>query len=120
MSSYSHVEEYVAASGKPLDRAALGLISSYQEQTRDIYCRVSCTACLSACPNQVAVNDVLRFAMYYENYGMERQAMDCYAELAAGQKPVGCETCDGPCERACPFGLKVKARLLHSHDILSA
>jgi len=120
MSSYSHVEEYVAASGQPLDRAALGLIARYQEQTSDSYCRVSCTACLAACPNRVAVNDVLRFAMYYENYGMERQAMDYYAELPAEQKPVGCETCAGPCERACPHGLKVKTRLLHSHDILSA
>jgi predicted aldo/keto reductase-like oxidoreductase len=120
MSSYSHVEEYVAASGQPFDRAALGLITRYQEQTRDSYCRVSCTACLSACPNRVAVNDVLRFAMYYENYGQERQAMDCYAELPAEQKPTDCETCAGPCELACPYGLKVKTRLLHSHDILSA
>jgi aryl-alcohol dehydrogenase-like predicted oxidoreductase len=120
MSSYSHVEEYVAASGQPLDRAALGLIARYQEQTRDSYCRVSCTACLSACPNRVAVNDVLRFAMYYENYGMERQAMDYYAELEPGQKPLGCETCAGFCESACPHGLKVRARLIRSHDILSA
>jgi len=120
MSSYSHVEEYVAASGQPLDRAALGLIARYQEQTRDSYCRVSCRACLSSCPNRVAVNDVLRFAMYYENYGMERQAMDYYAELPTEQKPTGCETCAGLCERACPYGLKVKTRLLHSHDILSA
>ena len=119
MASYSHVEEYVAASGQPLDRAALGLIARYQEQTRDSYCRVSCTACLSACPYRVAVNDVLRFAMYYENYGMERQAIDYYADLPAEQKPVSCKTCAGLCERACPYGLKVKTRLLHSHDCLS-
>lgn len=120
MASYSHVEEYVAASGQPLDRAALGLIAKYQEQAGDSYCRISCTACLSACPNRVAVNDVLRFAMYYDNYGMERQAIDYYAELPAEQKPVSCETCAGLCERACPYGLKVRTRLLHSHDILSA
>jgi len=69
---------------------------------------------------RVAVNDVLRFAMYYEDYGMERQAMDYYAELPAEQKPLGCDSCAGHCERACPYGLKVKPRLLHSHDILSA
>jgi len=119
MSSYSHVEEYVATSGQLLDRSALRLIARYQEQTRDSYCRVSCTACLSACPNRVAVNDVLRFAMYYENYGMERQAIEYYAELPAERKPINCETCAGLCERACPNGLKVRTRLLHSHDILS-
>ncbi len=120
MSSYSHVEEYVAASAQPLDRAALGMIARYQEQTQSLYCRVSCSECLSACPNSVAVNDVLRYAMYYENYGQERQAMDHYAELPAEQKPIGCDACAAPCEKACPYGLSVKARLVHSHEILSA
>ena len=120
MSSYSHVEEYVAASGQPLDRASLGLIARYQRQVHGTYCRVSCTECLSACPRNVAVNDVLRYAMYYENYGMEKQAMDYYAELASPSKPLGCESCPGPCESACPYGLKVRTRLLHSHEILSA
>ena len=110
----------MAASGQPLDRAALGLIARYQEQTRDSYCRVSCTACLSACPNRVAVNDVLRFAMYYENYGMERQAIGLLRRAPGRAEALGCETCAGHCERACPYGLKVKTRLLHSHDILSA
>ncbi len=119
MSSYSHVEEYVAASGRPLDRAALGLIARYREQAGSSYCRVSCTACLSACPNHVAVNDVLRYAMYFENYRMEQMATDYYAELEAGRKPLACGDCAAPCEKACPHGLSVRARLLHSHDILA-
>lgn len=120
MSSYSHVEEYVAASGKPLDRAALETIARYQKQAYNLYCRVSCTECLSACPNNVAVNDVLRYAMYFEHYGMEKEAIGYYAEMEPGQKPLGCANCAGYCESACPYGLKVKARLLHSHDILTA
>jgi len=120
MSSYSHVEEYVAASARPLDRASLGLIARYQEQVRNTYCRVSCTECLSACPNNVAVNDVLRYAMYFENYQMEKQAMDYYAELEPGRKPLGCAGCAAPCESACPHGLAVRARLLRSHEILTA
>jgi len=120
MSSYSHVEEYVAASGRPLDRGSMNLIASYREQAHGTYCRVSCTECLSTCPNHVAVNDVLRFAMYFENYGMEKQAMDYYAELEPRLKPLGCVSCAGFCEGACPYGLKVRTRLLHSHEILSA
>jgi predicted aldo/keto reductase-like oxidoreductase len=119
-SSYSHVEEYVAASGQPLDRAALAMLTRYREQAHNLYCRVSCTQCLSACPNNVAVNDVLRYAMYFENYGMEKEAMAHYAQLDSAKKPLGCAECTGPCEKACPYGLKVKPRLLHSHDILSA
>ena len=120
MSSYSHVEEYVAASGKTLDRASLDMIARYREQASGSYCRVSCTECLSACPQNVAVNDVLRFAMYYENYGMERMATDYYAELPDGRKPLGCESCVGHCEGVCPYGLKVRTRLIHSHAILRA
>jgi hypothetical protein len=120
VSSYSHVEEYVAASGKPLDRAALAMIGRYQEQAHSLYCRVSCKECLSACPRNVAVNDVLRYAMYFEHYRMEKMAMDHYAEMEEDRKPIGCADCAGYCEKACPYGLKVKPRLLHSHDILSA
>ena len=119
MSSYSHVEEYVAASDKPLDRAALGMISSYRQQAYNLYCRVSCTECLAACPSQVAVNDVLRYAMYFEHYGMEKEAIGYYAGMQPGQKPLACADCAGHCESACPYGLKVKSRLLHSHDILT-
>jgi hypothetical protein len=119
LSSYSHVEEYVPASGKPLDRAALKLIARYQKQANRLYCRVSCTACLSSCPNGVAVNDVLRYAMYFENYGIEKEAIHYYAELGESKKPLNCVSCSGYCEKACPYGLNVKERLARSHEILS-
>jgi len=119
LSSYAHVEEYVAASGQPLDRASLGLIARYQEQAHNLYCRVSCTQCLSACPQNVAVNDVLRYAMYFEQYGMEKEAIGYYADLEPERKPAGCAGCAGPCEKACPYGLQVRPRLLHAHDILT-
>ncbi len=119
MSSYSHVEEYVAASGKPLDRKALNLIANYQRQADGRYCRVSCKECLSACPGRVAVNEVLRYTMYFENYGIEKEAIRYYAELAEDKKPLPCSSCSGPCEAACPYGLKVRERLIHAHEILT-
>ena len=119
MSSYSHVEEYVAASGKPLSRADLKMIAAYQRQAYNQYCRVSCQECLSSCPDGVAVNDVLRYKMYFEDYRMESEAMRYYAELEESTKPLNCSNCSGYCEKACPFGLEVKSKLVHAHEVLS-
>ncbi len=119
MSSYSHVEEYVAASKKPLNRADLKMIAEYQRQASQHYCRVSCQECLSSCPHGVAINDVLRYEMYFENYRLEKDAMGYYAELDRDKKPLHCSHCSGYCEKACPYGLKVKDRLLHAHEILT-
>jgi predicted aldo/keto reductase-like oxidoreductase len=119
MSSYSHVEEYVAASKKPLNRAGLKMIAEYQRQASQHYCRVSCQECLSSCPHGVAINDVIRYGMYFENYRMEKEAMSYYAELERDKKPLDCSHCTGYCEKACPYGLKVKDRLLHAHEILT-
>ncbi len=120
MSSYSHVEEYVAASGKPLNRADLKVIAEYQRQTKDQYCRVSCQDCLSSCPQNVAINDVLRFKMYFEDYRMEKEAMRYYAELDKSRKPLQCASCNGYCEQACQYNLKVREKLIQAHEILSA
>jgi predicted aldo/keto reductase-like oxidoreductase len=120
MSSYSHVEEYVAASGQTLNRTDLSVISEYQRQTRDQYCRVSCSKCLSSCPQNVAINDILRYKMYFEDYKREKDAILHYAELDDRKKPWNCVQCDGFCERACPYGLKVKEKVIQAHELLSA
>lgn len=119
LSSYSHVEEYLAVSGQTLDRASLDMLARYRQQADHLYCRVSCKACLSSCPNHVAINDVLRYAMYFESYGMEKEAVFYYSELEEAKRPLSCASCAGYCERACPYGLKVREKLINSHEILS-
>jgi hypothetical protein len=120
MSSFSHVEEYVAASAQPLVRSDMGIIAKYQSQVNNHYCRVSCSDCLSSCPNNVAINDVLRYQMYFANYKMEKEAMRYYSELEKARKPINCNDCAGNCESVCPYGLKVKQRLVQAHETLSA
>lgn len=119
MSSYSHVEEYVAASGKPLNRESAKLITSYRKQASSDYCRVSCSQCLESCPYNVAVNDVLRYSMYFEDYGMEKEAIRYYSELEPEKKPAACLNCNGDCEAACPYKLNVREKLLKAHKLLS-
>jgi predicted aldo/keto reductase-like oxidoreductase len=114
------VEEYVAASGQPLSRSDLAAISEYQSQAYDQYCRVSCSECLASCPQNVAINDVLRYKMYFEDYKREKESMLYYADLEDEKKPISCSDCPGFCDKACPFGLKVKDKLIQAHEILSA
>lgn len=120
MSSYSHVEEYVTASGKSMDRTDLAVISEYQKRTCDQYCRVSCSQCLSSCPQHVAINDILRYRMYFEDYRREKEAIFHYAQLDDTRKPWSCSQCAGFCEQACPYGLKVKEKVIQAHELLSA
>ncbi|HDJ24234.1 MAG TPA: hypothetical protein ENF17_10145 [Candidatus Aminicenantes bacterium] len=120
MSSYSHVEEYVAVSGQALRPEDLKIISAYQKAASREYCRVSCSACLSACPSGVAINDVLRMAMYFEDYRLESEAIRYYAQLDDSQKPISCATCPGYCQQACPYQLAVKDKLLKAHSLLQA
>ncbi len=119
MSTYSHVDDYLGASGRPLRRSDEALLSRYRKAAGPLYCRVSCRECLAACPNGVAVNEVLRYAMYYEHYGMERNAMELYGGLEAMKRPSQCDGCAAPCVSACPHGLQVQNRLLASRALLS-
>jgi aryl-alcohol dehydrogenase-like predicted oxidoreductase len=118
MNTFSHVEEYIAASGKSLARDALQTLSKYQREAGRLYCRVSCRDCLQSCPEGVAINEVLRCAMYYEDYRLEQSAVELYGRLAQGHKPLNCEVCPAPCTGACPFGISIKDQLLRAHRLL--
>lgn len=119
MSTYSHVEEYVAASNMKLSGKDLAALRYYREAVHDKYCRFDCSACESVCPAQVAVSDVMRYKMYFQDYGREKQAIQHYAALQKEKKPLNCVSCPGFCGTACPYGLKVKEDLIAAHDILT-
>lgn len=120
MSSYAHVEEYVAASGQTLNRADLGVMADYKKEAGGEFCRIGCTVCENACPHGVAVNDILRYAMYFEDYGREKDAMQHYTAVDDSRKPLPCSECSGPCTSTCPYGLPVRDKLIHASEILSA
>jgi predicted aldo/keto reductase-like oxidoreductase len=120
MNTFSHVEEYVAASGKSPNRNYLETLSKYRNEAGSLYCRVSCRECLQSCPHGVAINDVLRYAMYYEDYRMEKDSIELYERLSQREKPINCENCPAPCTGACPYGISIHDRLIHAHRLLRA
>ncbi|OGF67152.1 MAG: hypothetical protein A2Y62_08910 [Candidatus Fischerbacteria bacterium RBG_13_37_8] len=104
---------------KKLQREDFAMLRSYQEQVHSKYCRVSCNQCESSCPGGVAISDIMRYEMYYDNYGHEKEGMRNYALLESTRKPLHCANCGGFCTASCPFGIEVQKRLVRANEILS-
>src|SRR5262245_57482683 len=119
VSTYDQLDEYLAASGKPVTSAEVDLLERYDRLVANDYCRPGCGECLDRCPRDVPVNDILRYQMYAANYGFEKEAMRRYARLDAARRGDQCLDCPAPCEAACPFELPIRRKLLHAHRELA-
>ena len=118
MSSLSQIDEYIHASGQPVQQADIHLLEKYDRLVANDYCPPGCGECLSSCPADVPVDDILRYAMYYENYGQQRLGMEEYAKVPAAQNASQCVDCKAPCEQACPSALPIKAKMLNADRLL--
>jgi hypothetical protein len=107
MNSTESIDEYVAASGGPELRGEhLQLLDRYASLQHARYCRPGCKSCEGACPEQVAIAEVLRTRMYAVDYGDPALAVEDYAKLGAGAS--ACLTCaHQACLGACPYGLPI-------------
>ncbi len=119
MDTFWHIDTYIAASGKTLTRSDHALLRKYQDAVAHTYCRATCNSCQTACPHGVAISDIMRCAMYFEDYGQPSKAVYHYATLAAARKPLPCSSCSGPCTEACPHGLRVRDTLMRTHQCLT-
>jgi len=120
MRNYEMVNEYLAVSGTtsltPEDEDHLETLTA---AISPVYCRPGCDACAGSCPQNVPVWDILRYKMYFENYGDEKYAMERYSRLPERQRASVCVNCSAPCETACRYNLPVRARLLEAHSQLT-
>jgi predicted aldo/keto reductase-like oxidoreductase len=120
MRTFADVDEFVAASGAseptPEEKRKLGEYGLLLDRE---YCRPGCDACLGACPNGVPIHDVLRYRLYFDNYGREKYAMGLYAALPDSGKAAQCSECSGPCTASCPFNIAVRDKLIDAHAQLT-
>ncbi len=114
---HQHVDEYIYASGKKPTSEDLALLRRYDELIAGKHCFAHCGACLDTCPEQLAINDVLRHRMYFEDYGDQKEAMRLYARLEKGAEV--CAGCPAPCVDACPSGVPIQERMIGAHRMLS-
>jgi len=112
-----HCDEYLAASGGGLSPADVAVLEKYDREILGSYCAPHCGACLDACPEDLAVHDVLRHRMYFEDYGREKEGMRLYAAL--DRNASVCASCTGPCLGSCPIGVNIPDRMRGAHDLLT-
>ncbi|OGD13364.1 MAG: hypothetical protein A2W20_05835 [Candidatus Aminicenantes bacterium RBG_16_66_30] len=116
--TFDDVQTFLALSGQPLGGKDRVLLASYEKDCGSLYCRHACGVCEADCPNGVPINTIMRYNHYFEALGSERHAMAEYAALETARADA-CRTCEGPCERACPYGVPVRALLCMAHGQLS-
>lgn len=115
-SEFQHVDEYLRASGGALSPEDVAILERYDRLIAGSYCAPHCGACLSSCPEQLAIDDVLRHRMYFEDYGDQKEAMRLYARL--GKNASVCVSCSAPCTGTCPIGVPIQERMIGAHELL--
>jgi len=118
MRTFEHIDEYLKASGQKLEAQDMEVLKKYAKAVDNRYCRIGCKTCVSACPNQVAIHDIMRFGMYYENYGERERAMLDYARMSEKNRAGSCAACRGVCAGACPHDLSLRERLIRYDKML--
>ncbi len=116
----AQIDEYLYASGKAADADDLALLEKYEQLASSEYCRPGCGECLDSCPHDVAVNDVLRYTMYYDTYGQQREAIRLYDRMIdeQGHGAEVCVGCSAPCEGACPQSIPIRNKLVRADRLL--
>jgi aryl-alcohol dehydrogenase-like predicted oxidoreductase len=112
-----HVDEYLAASGKQLTAQDVAILEEYDRQIAGSYCGPHCGQCLSSCPEELPIHDVLRYRMYFEDYGWEKEGLRLYSQLE--KRADVCASCSAPCTGTCPVGVPIQQRMLGAHELLT-
>ncbi|MCI0346035.1 MAG: aldo/keto reductase, partial [Chloroflexi bacterium] len=103
----------LAASGTSLRPEDVAVLERYDELVRGDYCQPHCGLCLDSCPEDLAINDVLRYRMYARDYGWEREGMRLYATL--DRNASLCAGCPAPCAGTCPHGVPIRTAMMDAH-----
>jgi predicted aldo/keto reductase-like oxidoreductase len=120
MPNFDQADEYLAVSGitklTPEDHEHLETLEAAISTS---YCRPGCDGCYGSCPRDVPIWDILRYKMYFENYGDQKYAMAKYQRIPVSQTAATCAGCGAPCVAACRYHLPVQNRLREAHNQLT-
>jgi hypothetical protein len=74
-----------------------------------LFCQ-NCRSCVSTCPNNIAIPNLMRAYMYAQGYGNFIQARTTIAELPANKGLDVCRECSG-CQASCRRGIDIGSRV---------
>ena len=85
-------------------RTDVAILDEYDRQIAGTYCAPALRRLpRRAAPSSSPIHDVLRYRMYFEDYGDEKEAMRLYAALEKNASV--CASCSAPCLGSCPIGI---------------
>ena len=117
MSTVQDVVENCEALTQKLTGLHQRLLEHYAAAATNDYCRM-CETCMPSCSQNVPIADILRFRMYYKNYGHREDAREYYAALPEDRRATVCTEC-GACEQTCPNKLAIVEKLKEAHGLLA-
>ena len=118
ITSFDEIDEYCGAIGKSLEKSEAEMLERYANTMYSQYCR-NCGTCEPSCPNDVAVADIMRYAMYFKYYGREKDSMRLYSSMPSQNRAGPCFSCDGVCHGSCPYGRLIREELVEAHEMLT-
>lgn len=114
MVDMDQLDENFKAMSQPFNDADAKLLSAQLEHIRPLYCRM-CGKCEGACPEGLAVPDVLRSLAYAEGYGQFVLGRETYRSVRAAGSCNDCDTCTVHC----PHGVDVAGRMRRATELFA-
>jgi len=111
------MEEDLGAAGSRLAAAERQTLDRYVRENGSDYCH-GCASCRRACPAGIDAPAILRALAYHESFGKSQRAREAYAAALGDGAAPACRDC-GACEKACPYGVAVRARVRDAGRILA-
>jgi predicted aldo/keto reductase-like oxidoreductase len=118
MKKVSDFDLLLGASGQEFSARDQEILDRYAQVYGKEYCRTGCGDCEPGCPHGVPIASIMRYQMYFKDYGMEKRAMRSYAAVTKSAR--SCLDCKiKGCDGACTYGLPVREMLREAHESLS-
>ncbi len=117
MTSKSLIDELAVTPILHTNREKFNLLKQYYFLNSKTICPPGCGDCKNSCPENVAINDILRSRMYSVDYEEQEKARESYAQIYNNAN--ACLTCvDKPCLSSCGYGLDIKSLNTETHKRL--